>query len=82
MSSNEAKDKGADSKSDEDSVVDQTEDGADIFTIEAWRDVLKSGGINEYDGSAFWVVDGRETGICAFTGPPLDGATGVHFYGK
>lgn len=57
------------------------DDGFSIFTVEEWESALSSGAYNEFDGSAYWVVDDEETEFDGFGEMP-ERATHVHFYGK
>jgi hypothetical protein len=54
--------------------------GPELFTLEEWMDPMTSMCFNEYDGSAYWMKNGRYSNDSAFHTEPLD-ATGVIFFG-
>lgn len=57
-----------------------------LMTIEEWRNSVKSGLFNEYDGSGEWVRDGQTMTDCifddVFNETPPEGATHVAWYNK
>ncbi len=56
-------------------------DYADIFTVKEWEEAVEEGWFGDYDGSGYWVKDGKECGDEVFSSPPLD-ATHVAWYNK
>ncbi len=62
------------------SEMDEDGYGPELFTIDEWKETLKWGWINEYDGSAYWVKDGMESSDSVFDTEQED-ATHVVFYG-
>jgi len=58
---------------------------ADVYTLADWKDAVKLGHFNEYDGSGCWVKDGYhmtdDVFDDVFTTPP-EGATHVAWFNK
>jgi hypothetical protein len=54
---------------------------ADVFTVEDWESSVNEGLFIDYDGSGYWVKDGKESRDEVFSTPPLD-ATHVAWYNK
>lgn len=63
-------------------MSEEIDDGITYFTKDEWELVTSCGAYNEYDGSAYWVLQGKKTELDAFyTDPPASDCT-VVFYGK
>ena len=57
-------------------------DFADVMTAEEWNEAVSQGCFNNYDGSGYWVKDGKECIEAeVFHSPQLD-ATHVAWYNK
>lgn len=57
-------------------------DFADVMTAEEWNKAVEDGWFNNYDGSGYWVKDGKECMDAeVFNSPQLD-ATHVAWYNK
>lgn len=57
----------------------------DLFTVDEWKEAVKSGCFNSYDGSGSWVRDGQFMTDRIFDdvfGPAPEGATHVEWYNK
>jgi hypothetical protein len=54
---------------------------ADVFTVEEWESSVNEGFFIDYDGSGYWVKDGKSSRDEVFSTPPLD-ATHVAWYNK
>ena len=56
-------------------------DYADIMTVEDWKSAVADGCFCNYDGSGYWVKDGKQSRDEVFGTPQLD-ATHVAWYNK
>ena len=54
---------------------------AAVFTVEDWESAVNEGLFIDYDGSGYWVKDGKSSRDEVFSTPPLD-ATHVAWYNK
>lgn len=54
---------------------------ADVFTVEDWESAVNEGLFIDYDGSGYWVKDGKSSRDEVFSTFPLD-ATHVAWYNK
>ena len=54
---------------------------ADVFTVKDWESAVDEGDFVNYDGSGYWVKDGKESRDEVFSTPSLD-ATHVAWYNK
>jgi len=53
----------------------------DLFTIEEWNEAIETGWITNWDGSGYWVKDGKESDDEVFSTPQED-ATHIAWYNK
>lgn len=53
----------------------------EIYPVSAWSELIQLGMIGNYDGSGYWVKDGKASRDEVFHTPPFD-ATHVVWYAK
>lgn len=59
----------------------EVDEFADVFTVEEWKASVNEGFFTDYDGSGYWVKDGKSSRDEVFSTPSLD-ATHVAWYNK
>ena len=55
---------------------------ADIMTVQIWQGAVEHGWFTTYDGSGYWMKDGRECKEAEVFSSPQSDATHVSWYNK